>query len=179
MNDSLEQVMTSSVGTARSIVISGVSGSGKSTVGRALAGRLMYEFCDSDDLHSRANIVKMRGGTPLTDEDRLPWLDAVGESIATALADHRSIVVACSGLKRSYRDVIRRRDPSAFFVLLEGSYDLILSRVAARHDGFMPASLLDSQFATLEPLAQDEVGTTIDVARPLHDIVDDLVRMLQ
>ncbi len=166
------------VAAARSIVLVGVSGSGKSTVGRALAERLDYEFCDADDLHSRANIDKMRNGMALTDEDRRPWLDAVGEQISATLAQGRGIVVACSALKKSYRDVIRRHVPSAFFVLLDGSYDLIVSRVTARRGGFMPPSLLTSQFAVLEPLAKDELGTTIDVANPVASIVDALVEVI-
>ena len=167
-----------SVAIARSIVIFGVSGSGKSTVGQILADRLCSDFCDADDLHSRTSMEKMRSGTPLTDEDRRPWLDAVGERIGRTLADGRSIVVACSALKRSYRDVIRCHDQSAFFVLLDGSLDLITPRVATRHGGFMPASLLASQFAALEPLAQDEAGVTIDGAMPLEDAVDSLVDII-
>jgi gluconokinase len=171
--------MMGSVASARSIVILGVSGSGKSTVGRALAERLGYVFCDADDLHSRANIAKMHSGIPLTDEDRRPWLDAVGERISSSLADDLSIVVACSALKRSYRDIIRRHAPSAFFVLLDGSYSLIMSRIVSRHGSFMPPSLLASQFAALEPLAQDEAGATMDVAQPLESTVEDIVGILQ
>jgi carbohydrate kinase (thermoresistant glucokinase family) len=166
------------VASARSVVFLGVSGSGKTTVGRAVAERLAYDFCDADDLHSRANVEKMRGGTPLTDEDRLPWLDAVGERIATTLAEGRSIVVACSALKRRYRDVIRRHDPRAFFVLLDGTYALILSRVVSRRGSFMPPSLLASQFAALEPLEEDESGTTIDVSQPLEKTVTGIVELL-
>lgn len=149
------------------IVVAGVSGSGKSTVGAALAERLGVPFCDGDDLHPPANIAKMRAGTPLTDGDRWPWLDLVG----AWLADRDAGVVACSALRRPYRDRLRRAVPELDVLLLDGDPGLVRARQAARRQHFMPASLLDSQLATLEPLGPDEAGLTIDVARSPEEIV--------
>ena len=160
------------------VVVFGVSGSGKSTVGEALAQRLAYEFCDADDLHSRANIEKMHAGHPLTDEDRWPWLDAVGQRMTDVLAQERGVVMACSALKRSYRDLLRDHVASTFFVFLDGSEQLIASRVNARKGSFMPASLLSSQFEALEPLGADEIGVRIDVAQDLAHIVEEAATAL-
>jgi len=160
------------------VVVFGVSGSGKSTVGEALAQRLAYEFCDADDLHSRANIDKMHAGHPLTDEDRWPWLAAVGERMTDVLARERGVVMACSALKRSYRDLLRDHVASTFFVFLDGSEELISSRVNARQGSFMPASLLSSQFEALEPLGADEIGVRIDVGQDLTDIVEEAAAAL-
>ncbi len=156
----------------RALVVLGVSGSGKSTVGEALSRRLSYEFCDADDLHSPANIEKMREGHPLTDQDRVPWLNAVGQRMRETLDRGHGVVVACSALKKSYRDILRAYEPATFFVLLEGSPELIMSRVLARSGSFMPPSLLSSQFATLEPLGADEEGARIDVSSELGHTVD-------
>lgn len=133
------------------VVVMGVSGCGKSTVGSLLARRLEVPFLDADALHPPANVAKMSAGVPLTDEDRMPWLDAV----ARELAAPGSVVVACSALRRSYRDTIRATAPDAVFVHLQGLRDLLAARIAARLDHFMPASLLDTQLETLEPLAAD------------------------
>ncbi len=157
--------------TLRALMVIGVSGSGKSTVGARVAKELTYEFCDADDLHSRANIDKMSSGHPLTDEDRRPWLQAVGQRITETLARERGVVVACSALKKSYRDIIRDYEPSTFFVQLDGSEALIKSRVEARTGSFMPPALLSSQFATLEPLGDEEFGVRIDVAQGLDTVV--------
>jgi len=166
------------VARARVIVVLGVSGSGKSTVGRSVAQRLEHDFCDADDLHSQGNIEKMASGQPLSDEERRPWLNAVGRRILEILAQHNGVVIACSALKKSYRDIIRDYEPSTFFVLLSGSRELILSRVVARKDSFMPPQLLPSQIATLEPLDDDEVGVTIDVAQELEAIVQQILTAL-
>lgn len=137
----------------------GVSGSGKSTVGAALAQRLGVPFKDADDLHPPANIAKMAAGEPLSDGDRYPWLDRVGQWLTT----HPEAVISCSALKRRYRDVLRRYCPSARFLHLQGRPDVIAARLAARSGHFMPAALLQSQLHTLEPLGADEIGTVIDV----------------
>lgn len=143
------------------VVVMGVSGCGKTTVGRLLAARLGAAFVDGDGLHSAANVAKMHAGVPLTDADRAPWLQRVGETLAAA--GDAPIVVACSALKRAYRDAILRRDSQAFFLHLAAPRALIAQRLAERHGHFMPATLLASQFAALEPLAPQEPGATIDV----------------
>lgn len=162
----------------RGIVVFGVSGSGKTTFARALAERLTFDFCDADDLHSPANIDKMRSGHPLTDEDRMPWLEAVGQRISEVLSNGHGIVVACSALKTKYRDVLRGYDPDAFFVFLDGSHEQISSRMNARRGSFMPPSLLSSQFAALEPLGPEETGIKIDVGHELTDNVDQVASSL-
>jgi gluconokinase len=157
---------------ASPIVVMGVSGSGKSTVGAALAQRLRVPFADADDFHPPANIAKMTAGQPLNDDDRLPWLEAIGEW----LADHGDgAVMSCSALKRKYRDQLRRPCPDVEFLHLSGSPEVIGKRQASRPGHFMPASLLKSQFDTLEPLGADERGTTIDVDQDIDSIVDSYV----
>lgn len=150
-------------------MVSGVSGSGKSTVGAALARRLGVPFEDADHLHPPANIAKMAAGEPLTDDDRYPWLEKVGEWLAT----HREGVMSCSALKRSYRDQLRRHCPSAQFLQLRGRPELIAQRLATRKGHFMPATLLQSQLDTLEPLGADEPGAVVDIDdREVNAIVD-------
>lgn len=170
--------MTSPGPALEAIVVLGVSGSGKSTVGRSLAHELSYDFCDADDLHSPANIEKMKSGHPLTDEDRLPWLRAVGQRMSDTLTQHVGVVMACSALKKNYRDVIRDYVPSTFFVLLEGSPELIRARLEARKGSFMPPSLLSSQLSTLEPLESTEAGVRVDIAPSLEHIVEQILSAL-
>ncbi|MCV7381210.1 gluconokinase [Mycobacterium alsense] len=146
----------------------GVSGSGKSTVGAALARRLGVPFIDADTLHPPANIAKMAAGEPLTDDDRRPWLDRVGEWLA---AHRDGGVVSCSALKRTYRDRLRAHCPPVTFLHLRGSPELIGARLAARLGHFMPAALLRSQFDALEPLGADEDGMTVDAGRGVDAIV--------
>jgi len=151
------------------IVVMGVSGSGKSTVGAALAQRFRVPFADADDFHPPANIAKMSAGQPLTDADRWPWLEALG----VWLEKHdEGAVMTCSALKRSYRDVLREHVPALGFIHLHGSRELIAQRQATRPGHFMPASLLDSQFATLEPLQSDETGFLVDVSPEIDEIVE-------
>jgi gluconokinase len=138
----------------------GVSGAGKTTVGRALAADLHVPFVDGDELQPADNVRKMASGTPLTDEDRAPWLTRVGEVLASA----PGVVVACSALRRRYRDAIRAVAPDAVFVQLEVDPHELEARVRRRLDHYMPASLLPSQLATLEPIAADEDGVTVDAS---------------
>jgi len=157
---------------ASPIVVMGVSGSGKSTVGAALAQRLRVPFADADDFHPPANIAKMTAGQALDDNDRYPWLEAIGEW----LAQHaEGGVMSCSALKRKYRDQLRRHCPDVEFLHLSGTPEVISRRQASRPGHFMPASLLASQFATLEPLQADERGTAIDVDQNIDSIVENYV----
>lgn len=134
------------------IVMMGVSGSGKSTVGKALAAKLGWSFVEGDDYHPVANVEKMRAGTPLTDEDRKPWLAALRERMDLALSRGENIVLACSALKHAYQDYLEQHDPAhVHYVYLEGSEELIQQRLAARVGHFMNPSLLHSQFEALEP----------------------------
>jgi gluconokinase len=158
----------------RSVVVMGVSGSGKSTVGAALAGRLGVPFADADSFHPAANVAKMAAGTPLDDDDRGPWLDAVGQW----LADHDDGVMSCSALKRRYRDQLRAHRTDIAFLQLTGSPELIAARQAGRAGHFMPSSLLMSQFEALEPLDPDENGMAIDVGQSVDTIVEAFVKFL-
>lgn len=160
-------------GGAPLLVVMGVSGSGKSTVGAALAQRLGVPFEDADDLHPPANIAKMSAGIPLDDDDRRPWLETIGKWLA-AHDDHGG-VVSCSALKRAYRDQLRAHAERAVFVHLHGTREVIARRQASRPGHFMPASLLDSQFDTLEPLGDDEAGVVIDVDQTVDAIVQQYV----
>lgn len=154
----------------RRIVVMGVSGAGKSTVGAALADRLGAPFVDADDLHPPANIEKMRAGTPLVDADRMPWLDLVGVALAEAPAP--GVVVACSALRRAYRDRLRAVAPEVVFVALEGDPELLAERMGARPGHFMPATLLASQLALYESPAADERAVHCPIEGELGDIVD-------
>ena len=153
------------------LVMMGVSGSGKTTVGTLLASDLNVPFIDADDLHPAANKEKMASGHPLTDDDRWPWLALVGDALRDA---GNGVVVACSALKRSYRDAIRTQAPDVRFVYLEGSREVLADRLAKRRGHFMPPGLLDSQLATLEPLQSDEAGVTVPIDIPPAEIVDRL-----
>jgi gluconokinase len=157
------------------VTVMGVSGSGKTTVGAALAQRLRVPFADADDLHPPANVAKMSAGIPLDDADRLPWLRTVGAWLAEHAAGG---VTSCSALRRSYRDVLREAAPEQVFVHLASDREVIARRVAGRPGHFMPAALVDSQFATLEPLDPDERGVTLDVDQPIDALVDACVAAL-
>ena len=149
------------------VVIMGVSGCGKSSVGEGLAARLGIPCRDGDDLHPAANVEKMRVGVPLTDDDRWPWLDRVAEVLAT----DAPVIVGCSALRRAYRDRLRKGAGGPVqFIHLTGSRDLIASRMASRTGHYMPSSLLDSQFAALEPPGPDE-ALAIDIDQPLAAII--------
>ncbi|KMO17171.1 gluconokinase [Methylobacterium platani] len=160
------------------IVVMGVSGSGKSTVASLLAGRLGWEFEDGDDFHPAANVEKMQAGTPLTDDDRWPWLAAIAAWIDKVRAEGRHGVVTCSGLKRAYRDVLVGGRPDVRLVYLRGDRELIGRRMAARHGHFMPTSLLDSQFRTLEEPTPDENPLVVSVGGTPQQIVAEIVETL-
>ena len=144
-------------------MVTGVSGTGKSPVAQALATDFGWAFAEGDDFHSPANIEKMRSGHPLTDEDRWPWLSSIAAWIGEQEKASTGAVVTCSALKRSYRDLLRAGHPDVRFVCLVGSRELLEGRLTRRTDHFMPASLLDSQLATFEPLQPDEPGGNVDV----------------
>ncbi len=160
------------------VVVMGVSGSGKTTIGALLAARLGVRFVDADDLHPAANKNKMAAGLPLTDADRLPWLRRVAECLGSAAGSGDGIVVACSALRRVYREALVIRAPGTVFVHLTGSQETIGSRLAGRRHEYMPASLLGSQLSTLEPLEPDERGLLLDVGRSPETMVEDAVREL-
>ncbi|MFZ3556372.1 MULTISPECIES: gluconokinase [unclassified Streptomyces] len=162
--------------TPHVVVVMGVAGTGKTTIGPLLAERLGVPYAEGDDFHPQANIEKMTAGTPLTDDDRWPWLDAIGRW-AHGRAGLGG-VVSSSALKRSYRDRLRAEAPDAVFVHLTGSRELIEDRMGHREGHFMPTSLLDSQFATLQPLAADEAGVAVDVAGSPEEIADRAVAAL-
>lgn len=155
------------------LVIMGVSASGKSTVAAALAARIGGgTYLDADDLHSAANRAKMHGGVPLTDVDRAPWLDAVGRAMGDVTRAGGVPVMACSALKRDYRRRILAGEPAALFVLLDVERTELERRLHERKGHFMPASLLNSQLATLEPLGPDEPGLTVHVTNPSDDVTE-------
>ncbi len=160
------------------LVVMGVSGSGKSTIGALLARDLGVPFTDADDLHPIANVEKMASGVPLDDDDRRPWLQAVGVTLAEAARSGTGLVVACSSLKRGYRDTILASAPQVRFVHLHGSREVLAARTEGRTGHFMPTSLLDSQLATLEALEPDEPGMVVDIDRPVGEILDDAVSRL-
>ncbi|MFF3726087.1 gluconokinase [Streptomyces erythrochromogenes] len=157
--------------TQRVVVVMGVAGTGKTTVGRLLAERLGLPYAEGDAFHPAANVAKMAAGHPLDDADRWPWLDAVGEWIRNR-AGMCGGVIAASSLKRVYRDRLRTAAPGAVFVHLTGERALIEERMAARKGHFMPTTLLQSQFATLEPLQDDELGVAVDVAGSPEEVTE-------
>lgn len=158
------------------LVVMGVSGAGKSTVGSLIADRLGLTFRDADEFHPPANVAKMSAGQPLADADRWPWLDAIG---AHLVAHRRAgCVVTCSALKRAYRDRLRAAAPDLRFVFLQGDMALVAARQAARAGHFMPASLVASQFATLEPPAPEEGVLTLDVTAPPDALAEAAIRAL-
>jgi gluconokinase len=153
----------------------GVAGAGKTLIGSKLAQALGAAFVDGDDYHPAENVKKMAAGIPLTDADRAGWLRALADRIRLARDANEWLVVACSALKRAYRDVLRAGDPDAQLVLLSGTRALLAERLGARHGHYMPASLLDSQLATLEAPAEDEHAWTYDVRESPERIVESLV----
>jgi len=163
--------------TPHVVVVMGVAGTGKTTIGPLLAARLGVPYAEGDDFHPQANIDKMTAGTPLTDEDRWPWLDAIGAWAHDR--DGLGGVVSSSALKRGYRDRLRAAAPGIVFVHLTGDRALIEDRMSHRHGHFMPTALLDSQFATLQPLQADEAGVAVDVSGSPGEITERAVAALE
>lgn len=160
------------------VILMGVSGCGKSTTGKRLAKKLGWTFRDGDEFHPATNVAKMKAGTPLTDEDRWPWLDAIAAWIETCRADGTHGIVACSALKRVYRERLTRGAGDVRVVYLRGSQALIGGRMARRKNHFMPASLLYSQFATLEEPVAGERVIIVDVALPPERVVSTIVERI-
>jgi carbohydrate kinase (thermoresistant glucokinase family) len=162
--------------SARIHVVMGVSACGKSTVGRALARARGATYLDGDDFHPPQNVARMAAGQPLTDADRQGWLIALNERLAQARAAGEGVVLSCSALKRSYRDLLRQAAPDLVLVFLHGSRELLAARIASRTDHYMPPSLLDSQLATLEPPQADENALAFDVVLTPPQIVDGILQ---
>jgi len=158
------------------VIIMGIQGSGKTTIGELLAQRLGVPFVDGDTLHSSKNKEWMASGRALSDAQRLPWLHAVGESLA--LAGGSGVVVACSALKRRYRDLLREHAPTMLTVFARGDIDLIHARITARRHEYMPPSLLPTQLEVLEEREDDEPGLTVDVAQTPEQIVERIMTMV-
>lgn len=161
----------STVDRPRCIVVMGVSGCGKSSVGEALAQALGWRFLEGDAFHPAANVARMAAGIALTDADRAGWLQILADEIRQAQAAGASVVLSCSALKRAYRDVLRSADPALHLVFLQGDHALLARRVAERSHAYMPPSLLDSQLLTLELPAPAERALTLDVRHPVPTLV--------
>ncbi|HEY6311887.1 MAG TPA: gluconokinase [Streptosporangiaceae bacterium] len=161
------------------LIVAGVSGSGKTTVGALLAGRLHWRFADADWFHPAASIAKMRAGIPLTDEDRWPWLRAIGAWMDERIALGESAVVTCSALKRSYRDVLLGGRPEALLVFLAVDREVVARRLAARHGHFFPGKLLGTQFDALEPLQPDEHAVTVAADGDPQDTVAAIIAIVR
>ncbi len=161
------------------LIVMGVSGSGKTTVAAMLAGRLHWNFQEGDALHPQANVDKMHHGVPLTDADRLPWLDSIAALIDRWSAEGVCGVITCSALKRAYRDRIRAGQSDVEFIYLRGARELVSSRITQRMGHFMPPSLLDSQFATLEEPGEDEPAITVDIGGSPDEIVEAILIALR
>jgi gluconokinase len=161
------------------IVVMGVSGCGKSTVAARLAQRLGWDLAEADTFHSAANVEKMRSGIALTDEDRAPWLDAIAAWIDAQRSRERSCVVACSALKRRYRERLSGGKADVRFVFLSGPYDMVAARLAGRSGHYMPLSLLQSQFDALEPPGPEENPIVVSIALPVEEIVSEVALELR
>jgi gluconokinase len=164
--------------TPCALIVMGVAGSGKSTIGETLAGRIGWRFEDGDRFHPASNVAKMSAGVPLTDDDRWPWLQAIADEIDRLCAAGERAVVACSALRRVYRDVLIHGRNDVRLVYLDGSQQLIADRLNRRKGHFMPPDLLASQFKTLEPPERDERPITVPIDASVEAIVDDIVGQL-
>jgi gluconokinase len=161
------------------LVVMGVSGSGKSTIADKLAERLNWAFEDADKFHPASNVAKMSAGQPLTDEDRWPWLQAIAAEIDRVCKAGQHAVIACSALKRVYRDILVHGRNDVRFVFLKGTQELIAGRLSLRKGHFMPPGLLASQFKTLEPPGPDENAVTVSIDAAVEAVVDEIVRQLR
>jgi gluconokinase len=161
------------------LIVMGVSGSGKSTIAASLAERLNWVYEDGDRFHPASNVAKMSAGQPLTDEDRWPWLQAIADEIDRVCGSNGHVVIACSALKRAYRDVLVHGREDVRIVYLKGTQPLIADRLARRKGHFMPPGLLESQFKTLEPPATDENPINVSIDAPVETIVENIVRQLE
>ena len=168
-----------SIPATTTIVVMGVSGSGKTTVAEGLAAQLGWGFVEGDELHPAANVAKMAAGTPLDDDDRRPWLRRVAEVIGEHERAGTSFLLTCSALKRSYRDLLRDGHPSVWFAHVHPPEELLRERLAKRTGHYMPSSLLDSQLAVLEPLGPDEPGRVSTGDGPVEETVADLLAALE
>ena len=164
--------------TPCALIVMGVSGSGKSTIAEQLAQRLGWTYEDGDRFHPASNVAKMSAGHPLTDEDRWPWLQAIADEIDRVCKADEHVVIACSALKRSYRDVLVHGRRDVRIVYLNGTQELIAGRLAARKGHFMPPGLLASQFKTLEPPGADEHPVIVSIDASVEEIVDDSVSQM-
>ncbi len=160
---------------SKAIILMGVTGCGKTTVGRALSKRLDWPFFDGDDFHPTENVKKMAAGIPLTDDDRYPWLVELNKLIAENLAENRSIILACSALKTWYRELLTKGNPGVVFVYLQGDFELIFKRLQSRGSHYMKAGMLESQFAILE---EPQDALTVRVDKIPEEIADDLISKL-
>jgi gluconokinase len=161
------------------LIVMGVSGSGKTTIGEELARRIGWRYEDADTFHPASNVAKMSAGHPLTDEDRWPWLRAIADEIDRASAAGERVVIGCSALRRIYRDVLVHGRHDVRIVYLEGTQALIAGRLGERKGHFMPPGLLTSQFGTLEPPAPDEHAVTVSIDAPAETIVDNILSQLK
>lgn len=163
----------------RALIVMGVSGSGKSTIGSKLADHLNWRYEDGDKFHPKANVAKMSAGHPLSDDDRWPWLRAIAEEIDRVCNAGQHAVIACSALKRAYRDILVHGRTDVRIIFLNGSQTLIAGRLAQRKHHFMPSELLTSQFKTLEPPDASENPVTVALDASVEDIVEDIVNQLK
>ncbi|RIY32653.1 gluconate kinase [Psittacicella melopsittaci] len=161
------------------VILMGVSSTGKSSVGKAVADNLGIKFIDGDDLHPRANIIKMSSGRPLNDLDRAPWLERIRDAVFSLDNKHESGIIVCSALKQQYRDFIREGNPRVKFIHLHGDYDLILERLKQRSGHFMKANMLQSQFATLEMPVNETDVVQVEVDKSLPEVVQACCQILQ
>jgi gluconokinase len=165
--------------TLCALVVMGVSGSGKSTIGKTLAERLGWRFEDGDRFHPASNVAKMSAGQPLTDDDRRPWLQAIADEIDRVCKAGQRLVVACSALKHAYREILLHERNDVRIVFLDGTETLIASRLAQRKGHFMPPGLLASQFQTLEPPSPSERPITVSIDATIESIVDAIIRQIK